>query len=104
MTSAAMLSLGASSAALDWDAIDWQPIEANVRRLQMRIAKATRNGRCHRVRFWAFDRLEPCEGKLSCTVLRGGNDRKVIPLPDLSTSRVVALRSLGSRHIPMKPG
>ena len=45
MTSAAMLSLGASSTSANWDAIDWQPIEANVRRLQMRIAKATREGR-----------------------------------------------------------
>ena len=117
MTSAAMLSLGASSTSANWDAIDWQPIEANVRRLPMRIAKATREGRwgkvkalqwllthsfsakllavrrCHRVRSWAFERLEPCEGKLSCTVLRGGNGRKVIPLPDLSIWRAVALRS-----------
>ena len=128
MTSAAMLSLGASSTSANWDAIDWQPIEANVRRLQMRIAKATREGRwgkvkalqwllthsfsakllavrrCHRVRSWAFERLEPCEGKLSCTVLRGGNGRKVIPLPDLSIWRAVALRLLGSRDILMKPG
>ena len=37
MTSAAMLSLGASSTSANWDAIDWQPIEANVRRLQMRM-------------------------------------------------------------------
>lgn len=44
MTSAAMLSLGASSTSANWDAIDWQPIEANVRRLQMRIAKATSDG------------------------------------------------------------
>ena len=62
------------------------------------------DGRCHRVRSWAFERPEPCEGKLSCTVLRGGNGRKVIPLPDLSVWRVVALRLLGSRNILMKPG
>jgi hypothetical protein len=40
MTSTAMLLLGASSMSANWDTIDWQPIEANVRRLQMRIAKA----------------------------------------------------------------
>ena len=40
MTSTVPLSLGASSTIANWDAIDWQPIEANVRRLQMRIAKA----------------------------------------------------------------
>jgi RNA-directed DNA polymerase len=50
MTSAAMLLLGASSAASHWDAIDWRPIEANVRRLQMRIAKAAREGRWGKVK------------------------------------------------------
>ena len=44
MTSAAVLSLGASSAAPSWDAIHWRPIEEQVRRLQRRIAKATREG------------------------------------------------------------
>jgi hypothetical protein len=42
MTSTVPLSLGASSTIANWDAIDWQPIKANVRRLQMRIAKAVR--------------------------------------------------------------
>ena len=35
----------------------------------------------HRVRSLALERLERCEGKLSRTVLRGGSDRKVAPLP-----------------------
>jgi len=42
MTTKASLSIGASSAALTWDAIDWQAIKKQVRRLQMRIVKATR--------------------------------------------------------------
>ena len=42
MTTGALLSIGASSADLSWDAIDWQTTERCVRRLQMRIAKATR--------------------------------------------------------------
>ena len=42
MTTTASLSIGASSAALTWDANDWQTIKKQVRRLQMRIAKATR--------------------------------------------------------------
>lgn len=38
--------IGASSAPVHiWDAINWQPIEKHVRRLQMRIAKAVREGR-----------------------------------------------------------
>ena len=41
MTAAAVSSAGASSAASQWDAIDWRAAEGHVRRLQMRIAKVT---------------------------------------------------------------
>jgi hypothetical protein len=41
MTTAASSLIGASSTDLTWDAIDWQSVEKSVRRLQMRIAKAT---------------------------------------------------------------
>lgn len=51
-------------------------------------------GRCHRVRSWAFERLELCEGKLSCTVLRGGSGRKVIPLPDAPIAHSAVIRRL----------
>ena len=30
-------------------------------------------------------RLEPCAGKLACTVLRGGGGGNVVPLPDPSS-------------------
>ncbi len=30
----------------------------------------------------ALERLEPCARKRACTVLRGGNGRKAVPLPD----------------------
>ena len=50
MTSTVPLSLGASSTIANWDAIDWQPIEGNVRRLQMRIAKAVREERWGKVK------------------------------------------------------
>ena len=36
---------GASSANTQWSSINWKAIETHVRRLQMRIAKATREGR-----------------------------------------------------------
>jgi len=43
MTTTANRSLlGASSKAAQWNAIDWHVIERQVQRLQMRIAKATR--------------------------------------------------------------
>ena len=32
----------------DWNAIDWMAIQQQVRRLQMRIAKAVKNGNCRR--------------------------------------------------------
>lgn len=43
------VSVGASSTPYDWDAIDWRTREKDVRRLQMRIAKATREGRWGKV-------------------------------------------------------
>jgi RNA-directed DNA polymerase len=50
MTTAASSLIGASSTDLTWDALDWQSIEKSVRRLQMRIAKATREGRWGKVK------------------------------------------------------
>jgi RNA-directed DNA polymerase len=50
MTTTAKPLIGASSPSSSWDAIDWRPIEKDVRRLQMRIAKATREGRWGKVK------------------------------------------------------
>ena len=55
MTTGALLLIGASSTDLSWDAIDWQTAERYVRRLQMRIAKATRARRWGKV--YALQRL-----------------------------------------------
>ena len=55
MTTGASLLIGASSADPSWDAIDWQTAERSVRRLQMRIAKATRARRWGKVQ--ALQRL-----------------------------------------------
>lgn len=47
----ATLQTGApSTSPLTWDAIDWQRVVAEVRQLQMRIAKAFREGRHHKVK------------------------------------------------------
>jgi RNA-directed DNA polymerase len=50
MTTTALPPLGASSPSSIWDAIDWRPLIEGVRRLQMRIAKATREGRWGKVK------------------------------------------------------
>lgn len=49
MTAVVMPLTGASATALTWDAIDWRTVEKAVRRLQMRIAKAAREGRWGKV-------------------------------------------------------
>jgi len=41
---------GASSTYSHWDAIDWQLVKAYVKRLQMRIAKAIREGHHHKAK------------------------------------------------------
>ena len=44
------ISAGASSAYPNWSSIDWTAVESHVRRLQMRIAKAVREGRWGKVK------------------------------------------------------
>jgi RNA-directed DNA polymerase len=44
MTAMAIPSAGASSDFANWGAIDWRTVEVEVKRLQMRIAKAIREG------------------------------------------------------------
>ncbi|MGS2724940.1 group II intron reverse transcriptase/maturase [Porticoccus sp. GXU_MW_L64] len=50
MTASDLSVTGAPSARLAWDAINWQPLEQRVKRLQVRIAKATREGRHGKVK------------------------------------------------------
>ena len=45
----------APSRKLNWEAIDWPTVQRNVRRLQVRIAKATKEGRWGKVK--ALQRL-----------------------------------------------
>jgi RNA-directed DNA polymerase len=45
MTVAAISLTGASSTSAKWDSINWKNTEAEVYRLQMRIAKAVSEGR-----------------------------------------------------------
>jgi RNA-directed DNA polymerase len=50
MTTTATLIGASSSSSLTWDTIDWRTIKKLVQRLQMRIAKAAREGRWGRVK------------------------------------------------------
>jgi len=62
-----------SNETMNWHDIEWEKVHRNVRRLQARIVKATQELLLgNRVLFRkAFEMLEPCEGRLSRTVLRG---------------------------------
>jgi RNA-directed DNA polymerase len=50
MTVMAQPLTGAPSATAEWNSIDWKAAKAEVFRLQMRIAKAVREGRHNKVK------------------------------------------------------
>lgn len=50
MTTTGKPEVGAPSASATWEAIDWRSVKTHVKRLQMRIAKAVREGRHHKVK------------------------------------------------------
>ena len=50
MTATAIPLTGASSTSATWDSINWKNTEAEVHRLQMRIAKAVSEGRHGKVK------------------------------------------------------
>jgi RNA-directed DNA polymerase len=92
-----------SSEAKEWYAIDWQIIERNVRRLQVRIAKATKEGRWGKVR--ALQRLltRSYSGKVLAvrrvTENKGkktpGVDQEIWDTPEKKTQAVHELRGRG---------
>jgi RNA-directed DNA polymerase len=58
---------GASSADDPWDSIDWKSIKAHVKRLQMRIAKAVREGRHHKAKALQWLLTHSYQAKLLAT-------------------------------------
>ena len=89
MTAEATASAGASLTS-QWHALDWQAARRHVRRLQMRIAKATRDRRGsageHGTRWpghprWPLPWLERCVWKQARTVLRGLGGGNPVRLP-----------------------
>jgi hypothetical protein len=72
--------------AADWYSIDWDQAHRVVKRLQVRIAKATLCFRLGPTNPRLSIGLSCVSGKLSCTVLRGGCHSNVMPLPDLKSN------------------
>jgi len=58
MTTMVQPMIGASSAEITWNAINWRKVEAHVRRLQMRIAKAVQERLWNKVK--ALQRILTC--------------------------------------------
>ena len=107
---AASAAGAASHAAVDWHAIDWPKVHANVQRLQARIVQATREGRWGKVR--ALQRLltHSFSGKVLAvrrvTENRGkhtpGVDGETWPTPALKGQAVRTLRRHGYRPRPLR--
>ena len=70
MTAVLAMTAGAVfSETMNWHDIEWEKVHRNVRRLQARIVKL-RQAVAARPTRGAFEMLEPCEGRLSRTVLK----------------------------------
>ena len=101
---------GASSATALWNSIDWKATESYVRRLQIRIAKAVREGRWGKVK--ALQRLlsHSHSAKLLAvkrvTQNRGRNtpgvDGTIWQLPNQKWLAALALTSRGYRALPLR--
>jgi RNA-directed DNA polymerase len=99
-----------SSEAQEWYAIDWPTIERNVRRLQVRIAKATKQGRWGKVR--ALQRLltHSYSGKVLAvrrvTENKGkktpGVDQEIWDTPEKKTQAVHELQGRGYQPQPLR--
>lgn len=50
MTAARKLEAGAPSTRVPWESINWKPVKTHIGRLQMRIAKAVREGHHHKAK------------------------------------------------------
>ena len=99
-----------SSEAAEWYAIDWQTIHQNVRRLQVRIAQATKVGRWGKVR--ALQRLltHSYSGKVLAVRRATENDGKKTPgvdqeiwdTPEMKIRAVHALKRRGYQPQPLR--
>src|SRR6059036_945328 len=99
-----------SSEAAEWFAIDWQTIHRNVRRLQVRIVKAVKEGRWGKVR--ALQRLltHSFSGKILAvrrvTENQGkktpGVDREIWDTPEKKARAIHDLKPRGYRPKPLR--
>ena len=102
---------GASSPAAEmWDQVDWSHIEAEVKRLQMRIAKGVREGRWGKVKVLQRLLTRSHSGKMLAvkrvTENRGkrtpGVDGRIWKSPAARRKGMLSLRHRGYRAMPLR--
>ena len=99
-----------SSEATEWYAIDWQAIHHNVRRLQVRIAQATKEGRWGKVRALQHLLTHSYSGKVLAvrrvTENTGkktpGVDKEIWDTPEKKIQAVQALKRRGYQPQPLR--
>ncbi|HCA3884011.1 TPA: group II intron reverse transcriptase/maturase [Salmonella enterica] len=110
MTATDIPQAGASSRVTQWDTIDWQTIEQQVLRLQMRIAKATRERRWGKVKSlqWllthAFSAKVMAVQRVTSNTGRNtpGVDGKIWKTPAQKLNGALSLRRRGYRPQPLR--
>lgn len=85
-----------------WEALDWQPITANVRRLQMRIVKAVKEGRWNKVK--ALQRLltHSVSAKLLAVRRVTENDGRNTPGVDMELWDTPHKKRAGAKSLTMR--
>jgi RNA-directed DNA polymerase len=99
-----------SSEAAEWYATDWQAINCNVRRLQVRIVQATKAGRWGKVRALQHLLTHSYSGKVLAvrrvTENNGkktpGVDQEIWDTPEMKTQAVHALKQRGYQPQPLR--
>jgi RNA-directed DNA polymerase len=110
MTAVATLAGAPTEAAIDWNSIDWQKVNRNVRRLQTRIVKAIEEGRWGKVKAlqwllthsfsgkaWAVRRVTENRGKKT-----PGVDGEIWDTPQKKAQGIARLRQRGYRAQPLR--
>ena len=100
----------ASDGKVDWHNIDWPQVHRTVRRLQMRIAKATREGRWGKVKALQWLLTHSLHGKMLAVKRVTENQGKRTPgvdgvtwsTPESKSKAVMSLKRRGYQPSPLK--
>lgn len=94
----------------DWHSIDWKKVRRTVRRLQMRIVKAVREGKWHKVKALVYLLTHSFSGRASAIERVVGNQGAKTPgvdgdtwnTPEQKSDAFTALRRRGYRPQPLR--